>query len=136
MNEGDVYRVRSNPQVKSSLSLRNLICKVPFRKVGTFLQPWTRPSPGSYLDVLLALCGERHESRHLLHGCVVGHAVHGAAGLAAAGHAVLAAAHPVLQTGRPRTHVAISLARGAEIIFPTSKFRDRLCFLCLFLENV
>ena len=69
---------------------------------------------GSYLDVLFALRGERRECRDLLHGggVVVGDAVHGAAGLAAAGHAVLAPAQPVVQLRRPGTHVAVRLPRA------------------------
>ena len=66
----------------------------------------------SYLDVLLTARGERREGGHLLQGGVVGDAVHGAAGLAAAGHAVLASAQPVVQPRRPGTHVAVRLPRA------------------------
>ena len=68
----------------------------------------------SYLDVLLAPRGERREGGHLLDGGVVGDAVHGAAGLAAAGDAVLAAAQPVVQPRRPGSHVAVGLPCQTE----------------------
>ena len=68
----------------------------------------------SYLDVLLAPRGKRREGGHLPDGGVVGDAVHGAAGLAAAGHAVLAPAQRVVQPRRPGSHVAVGLSCQAE----------------------
>ena len=88
--------------------------------------------------MLFALCGEGHERGNLFHGGVVGHAVNGAAGLAAAGHAVLAAAKPVVQPGRPGSHVAVGLPSGLEsrvevqLILQLSINFCKINFLCLF----